>query len=117
MTEPNAGTDTSPDPDARGRHGDRYVVNGRKVWNTNALHATHMLLLARHRARAIRRSRSRRMTLFFTEFDRARIAVREIEKLGRAAVDSNEVFIDGLEIPRRTSWAKWAAASTICSTR
>jgi hypothetical protein len=39
------------------------------------------------------------MTLFFTEFDRARITVREIEKLGRAAVDSNEIFIDGLEVP------------------
>src|SRR5207244_6107384 len=39
------------------------------------------------------------MTLFFTEFDRAKITVREIEKLGRAAVDSNEIFIDGLEIP------------------
>jgi alkylation response protein AidB-like acyl-CoA dehydrogenase len=41
----------------------------------------------------------RGMTLFFTEFDRSKITVREIEKLGRAAVDSNEIFIDGLEIP------------------
>src|SRR5206468_2065741 len=39
------------------------------------------------------------MTLFFTPFDRAKITVREIEKLGRAAIDSNEIFIDGLEIP------------------
>jgi hypothetical protein len=39
------------------------------------------------------------MTLFFTRFDRSRITVREIEKLGRAAVDSNEIFIDGLEVP------------------
>ena len=39
------------------------------------------------------------MTLFFTDFDRTAMTVREIEKLGRAAVDSNEIFIDGLEIP------------------
>jgi len=38
------------------------------------------------------------MTLFFTEFDRTAITVREIEKLGRAAVDSNEIFIDGLAV-------------------
>ena len=52
---------------------------------------------------ARRRDASRRpfsgMTLFFTPFDRTRITVREIEKLGRAAVDSNEIFIDGLEVP------------------
>src|SRR5262249_58731228 len=41
----------------------------------------------------------RGLTLFFTPFDRAKITVREIEKLGRAAVDSNEIFIDGLEVP------------------
>ena len=38
------------------------------------------------------------MTLFFTDLDRKRITVREIEKLGRAAVDSNELFIDNLEV-------------------
>src|SRR5262249_25687734 len=41
----------------------------------------------------------RGLTLFFTEFDRTKITVRVIEKLGRAAVDSNEIFIDGLEVP------------------
>lgn len=38
------------------------------------------------------------MTLFFTDLDRERITVREIEKLGRSAVDSNELFIDNLEV-------------------
>src|SRR5207245_203475 len=71
---------------------------GRKVWNTNAQHATHILLLARTAPRDAARPFAD-MTLFFTEFDRAKITVREIEKLGRAAVDSNEIFIDGLEIP------------------
>jgi alkylation response protein AidB-like acyl-CoA dehydrogenase len=39
------------------------------------------------------------MTLFFADLDRERCDVRVIDKLGRAAVDSNEVFIDGLEVP------------------
>jgi acyl-CoA dehydrogenase len=38
------------------------------------------------------------MTLFFTDLNRARITVREIEKLGRSAVDSNELFIDDLPV-------------------
>ena len=98
VTEPNAGTDTSRIHTRAERHGDRFVVNGRKVWNTNAQHATHMLLLARTSPREAAAPFSG-MTLFFTPFDRAKITVREIEKLGRAAVDSNEIFIDGLEVP------------------
>jgi hypothetical protein len=100
VTEPNAGTDTSHIETRAERAGDRWIVTGRKVWNTNARHATHILLLARTTPRADTADRPfRGMTLFFTRFDRSRITVREIEKLGRAAVDSNEIFIDGLEVP------------------
>ncbi len=100
VTEPNAGTDTSRIQTRAEKRGDRWVVHGRKVWNTNARQATHMLLLARTTPREETAARPLRgMTLFFTEFDRSKITVREIEKLGRAAVDSNEIFIDGLEIP------------------
>jgi acyl-CoA dehydrogenase len=98
VTEPNAGTDTSRIQTFAEKKGDRYVVNGRKVWNTNAQNATHMLLLARTTPRDDAKP-FRGLTLFFTPFDRSKITVREIEKLGRAAVDSNEIFIDGLEIP------------------
>ncbi|MBI3630081.1 MAG: acyl-CoA/acyl-ACP dehydrogenase [Candidatus Rokubacteria bacterium] len=98
VTESNAGSDTSRIQTRAERHGDRFVVNGRKVWNTNARQATHILLLARTAPRDPA-APFRGLTLFFAEFDRARITVREIEKLGRAAVDSNEIFIDGLEIP------------------
>jgi alkylation response protein AidB-like acyl-CoA dehydrogenase len=98
VTEPNAGTDTSRIQTAAERKGDRFIVNGRKVWNTNARQATHMLLLARTAPRDPVKP-FRGLTLFFTEFDRSKITVREIEKLGRAAVDSNEIFIDNLEVP------------------
>src|SRR6058998_2083400 len=98
VTEPNVGTDTSRIQTRAVRQGDRFVVNGRKVWNTNAQNATHILLLARTAERDPKKP-LKGLTLFFTEFDRATITVREIEKLGRAAVDSNEIFIDGLEVP------------------
>ena len=98
VTEPNAGTDTSRIQTRAERRDDHFVVNGRKVWNTNAQNATHILLLARTAPRDDAKP-FRGLTLFFTEFDRAKITVRVIEKLGRAAVDSNEIFIDGLEVP------------------
>ncbi|OLD67934.1 MAG: acyl-CoA dehydrogenase, partial [Candidatus Rokubacteria bacterium 13_1_20CM_70_15] len=94
----NAGTDTSRIQTRAEKQGDRYVVDGRKVWNTNARQATHILLLARTSPRDAAKPFGG-MTLFFTEFDRSKITVREIEKLGRAAVDSNEIFIDGLPVP------------------
>jgi acyl-CoA dehydrogenase len=98
VTEPNAGTDTSRIETRAERRGSGFVVNGRKVWNTNARQATHILLLARTAARDPARPLDG-LTLFFTPFDRRRITVREIEKMGRHAVDSNEIFIDGLEVP------------------
>ena len=98
VTEPNAGTDTSRIQTRAEAKGDRFIVNGRKVWNTNAQNATHTLLLARTAPRDPAKP-FKGLTLFFTEFDRTKITVLVIEKLGRAAVDSNEIYIDGLEIP------------------
>src|SRR2546428_2800979 len=97
VTEPNAGTDTSRIQTRAERTDERYVGNGRKVWNTNARQATHILLLPRTSPRDAAKPFAG-MTLFFTEFHRSKITVREIEKLGRAAVDSNEIFIDGLGV-------------------
>jgi acyl-CoA dehydrogenase len=97
VTEPNAGTDTSRIQTRAERKGDRWVVNGRKVWTTNAQHATKILLLARTADRDPARP-LKGMTLFFADMDRTALTIREIEKLGRAAVDSNEVFIENLEV-------------------
>ena len=98
VTEPNAGTDTSRIQTRAEQRGGRWVVNGRKVWTTNAQHATKILLLARTSERDPAKA-LKGMTLFFTDFDRNAIAVREIHKLGRAAVDSNEIVIDNLDVP------------------
>jgi len=98
VTEPNAGTDTSRIQTRAIPRGDGWVVNGRKVWTTNAQHATKILLLARTSERDPA-TPLKGMTLFFTDFDRKAISVRLIHKLGRAAVDSNEIVIDNLDVP------------------
>jgi acyl-CoA dehydrogenase len=97
VTEPTAGTDTSRISTTALRQGDRWVVHGQKIWTTNAQHAERILLLARTSPRQPEAPLTG-LTLFFAPLDRATCTIRKIDKLGRAAVDSNEVFIDGLEV-------------------
>jgi alkylation response protein AidB-like acyl-CoA dehydrogenase len=98
VTEPTAGTDTSRIQTRAERVSGGYVVNGQKVWTTNAQNAQRILLLARTAPRDDADPYAG-MTLFFTDLDRSHCKIRRIEKLGRAAVDSNEVFIEGLQVP------------------
>lgn len=95
VTEPSAGTDTSRITTAASREGDTWVIHGQKVWTTNAQHAERILLLARTSPRRDEAPLDG-LTLFFTRLDRTQCTIRKIDKLGRAAVDSNELFIDGL---------------------
>ncbi|WP_428564707.1 acyl-CoA dehydrogenase family protein [Ramlibacter sp.] len=98
VTEPTAGVDTSRIKTRAEKKGDRWVINGQKVWSTNAQNANKYLILARTSPRDEKRPLDG-MTLFFADMDRKHCDVRVIDKLGRAAIDSNEVFIDGLEVP------------------
>ncbi len=102
VTEPNAGLDTtSIETFAEKTSSGDYVVNGRKMWTSTAQTADKILLLARTTPKdATGAKRAAGMTLFYTDLDRNHIEVREIEKMGRKAVDSNAVFIDGLPIPK-----------------
>lgn len=98
VTEPNSGLNTLKLRTQAVRRGDRYVVNGQKIWISTAQVATKILLLAR--TTPIEQAKGTEgLSLFYTDLDRTRVQVREIEKLGRKAVDSNELFIDNLEIP------------------
>ncbi len=97
VTEPTAGVDTSRIATRAEKIDGGWVVNGQKVWITNAQNAQKILLLARTSPRRDEKP-LHGMSLFFTDLDRSRITVREIEKLGRAAIDSNELFIDNLEV-------------------
>lgn len=96
ITEPDAGTDTSRISTRAERKNGGWSISGKKVWATNAQNADKVLLLARTSPRDEKKPLDG-MTLFFTDLDRERIEVKEIDKLGRSAVDSNELFIDGLE--------------------
>jgi len=99
VTEPNTGLNTLKLRTMAVRDGDRYIVHGQKIWISTAQVATKILLLARTTPLDQVTEPTRGLSLFYTDLDRSRISVREIEKLGRKAVDSNELFIDGLEIP------------------
>ena len=99
VTEPNTGLNTTLLKTRAVRRGDRYMVHGQKVWISTAQVADKILLLARTTPIEECKNHSHGLSLFYTDLDRSKIAVRLIDKMGRKAVDSNELFIDGLEIP------------------
>ncbi|MEI9991790.1 MAG: acyl-CoA dehydrogenase family protein [Rhizomicrobium sp.] len=99
VTEPNAGLDTtSIETFARPAPGG-YILKGRKIWTTTAQEADKILILARTAKKEDGRKPTDGMTLFYTDLDRSKVEVRRIPKMGRAAVDSNTVFIDDLFVP------------------
>ena len=99
VTEPDTGLDTTRLKTRAVRQGDHYVVSGRKIWISTAQVTNKMLLLARTTPIEEVTKRSQGLTLFYTDVDRKFVEAREIPKMGRKAVDSNQVFIDGLKVP------------------
>lgn len=99
VTEPNTGLNTTQLKTRAVRQGDKYVVHGQKVWISTAQVSQKILLLARTTPIEECKSHSHGLSLFYTDLDRSKVSIRLIEKMGRKAVDSNELFIDGLEIP------------------
>ncbi len=96
VTEPDAGNDITHITTAARREGDHYVINGRKVFTTKAREASKMLLLTRTTAFEKVARKTDGMSLFFADLNPAAVEVRELHKLGRAAVDTNMLFIDNL---------------------
>jgi acyl-CoA dehydrogenase len=99
VTEPNVGLDTTKLKVRAERNGDRYIVSGQKIWISTAQVASHVLLLARTTPLDAVKSPTEGLSLFYTPLDRKFVEVREIDKMGRAAVDSNQVFFDNLPVP------------------
>ena len=99
VTEPNTGLNTTQLKTRAVAKGDRYIVNGQKVWISTAQVAHKILLLARTTPLEEVKKPTQGLSLFYTDFDRARIKVHEIEKMGRKVVDSNELFFEDFEIP------------------
>ncbi|MDV6282582.1 MULTISPECIES: acyl-CoA dehydrogenase family protein [Rhodococcus] len=99
VTEPGAGLDTTKITTFARREGDKYIVNGRKVWISKAMESEKILLLTRTTKFEDAKKKTDGLTLFLTDLDRSKVDIRPIKKMGRNAVTSNELFIDGLEIP------------------
>ena len=98
VTEPDAGLDTTSITTFAARCPGGYMVNGRKMWTSTGQQADKILLLTRTTPKEACARPTDGMTLFYTDLDRKKIEVKRIKKMGRAAVDSNAVFIDGLFI-------------------
>ncbi len=99
VTEPNTGLNTTQLKVRAEKRGDRYVVNGQKVWISTAMEADNVLLLARTTPLDEVTKSTHGLSLFYTPLDRTRVQISEIEKMGRKAVDSCELFFEDFEVP------------------
>jgi acyl-CoA dehydrogenase len=99
VTEPDAGLDTSRIKTRAVRDGDHYVVTGQKIWTSTAQEADKVVLLARTTPLEDCAKPTDGLTLFYADLDRSAAEVREIRKMGRHAVDSNQVFYDRMIVP------------------
>jgi acyl-CoA dehydrogenase len=99
VTEPDAGLNTTSIKTRAVRTDNGYRVDGRKIWTSTAQEADRIMLLTRTTPKDECTRPTDGMTLFYTRLDRDYCDVHTIPKMGRAAVDSCEVFIDSLPVP------------------
>ena len=99
VTEPDAGTDTTRITTRAARDGDRYIVNGRKVWTSKAMEADRILLLTRTTPLEECRRPTDGMTLFLVDKHSPGVGVTPIPKMGRNAVASCETTYDDVVVP------------------
>ena len=100
VTEPTAGTDTTKIKTVAVKQGDRYVVNGQKVWTSRVQHSELMILLARTTPLAEVKKKSEGMSIFIVDLRAAEkqgLTVRPIRNMVNH--ETNELFFDNLEIP------------------
>ncbi len=100
VTEPDAGTNTTQISTFAKRHGDGYLINGRKVFITKAQESKKMLLLTRTTPYEEVDKKTMGISLFFADIDPETVEVKELAKCGRKAVDTNMLFIDDLYVPK-----------------
>jgi acyl-CoA dehydrogenase len=100
VTEPSAGTDTTQIRTAAVRRGDRYVVDGQKVWISRVQHSDFMILLARTTPLAEVAKKSNGLSIFIVDLREALkkgMTIRPIANMVNH--ETNELFFEGLEIP------------------
>jgi acyl-CoA dehydrogenase len=100
VTEPGAGLNTAAIRTRAERSGGDYVLSGQKIWTSTAQVADKALILARTTPRDEVARATDGISLFYTDLERAHVEIRAIEKMGRAAIDSNMLFIDQLAVPQ-----------------
>jgi acyl-CoA dehydrogenase len=99
VTEPNSGLDTASLETRAEKVGNGYRINGRKIWTTMAQRANKILIIARTTPKEQTAKPMQGLSLFYTDFDRARIEAKPIPKMGRKAVECNMLFIEDLQVP------------------
>lgn len=99
VTEPNTGLDTLKLQSTARRDGDHYILSGQKIWISTAQNAQKILILVRTTPLSDVKKPSQGLSLFYTDLNRSSVDVREIPKMGRAAVDTNELFFDNWRVP------------------
>lgn len=99
FTEPDAGLNTTAIKTFAEKVPGGYIVRGQKVWTSTGQVANKVMLLTRTTRLEDCRRPTDGITIFYTDLDRSKVEVRRIPKMGRKAVDSNAVFIDGLFVP------------------
>jgi acyl-CoA dehydrogenase len=97
VTEPSAGTDTTRIKTVAVRKGERYVVNGQKVWTSRLQHSELMILLARTTPLDQVAKKSEGMSIFLVDTKSKGLEVKPIRNMVNH--ETNQVFIDNLEIP------------------
>ena len=100
VTEPTTGTDTTKLRTSAVRRGDRYVVNGQKVWISGVQHSDLMILLARTTPRAEVKHKTEGLSVFLVDLRQAignGLTVKPIRNMVNH--ETNELFFDDLEIP------------------
>jgi acyl-CoA dehydrogenase len=100
VTEPTTGTDTTKIKTTAVRKGDRYVINGQKVWISRVQHSDLMILLARTTPLADVTKKSEGMSIFIVDLKEAigkGMSVQPI--LNMVNHETNELFFENLEIP------------------
>ena len=88
--------------------------NRAKIWTSTARVSDKILLLARTSQPSSSARRTDGLTLFYTDLDQRFVEIREIEKMGRAAVDSNQLYIDGLMVPQEDRIGEEGKGFPIC---
>lgn len=101
VTEPDTGLNTTRLKTRAEKRGKEYIVSGQKVWISTAQVSEKMLLLARTTPIEECAAGEHGLSLFYTSLDRRYVEIREIAKMGRHAVDSNQVFFDALPVPEQ----------------